>query len=81
LISGSFNHVRQRTPSPTSSQAQCDVADAFFRERTAAFAVEQIAGMNALKMGRWPMTTFGTLSTLTAYLSLAFVGAIVLGLL
>ncbi|MBN8962208.1 MAG: hypothetical protein J0H71_13830 [Rhizobiales bacterium] len=44
-------------------------------------AVEQIARMNALKMGRWPMTTFGTLSTLTAYLSLAFVGAIVLGLL
>jgi hypothetical protein len=37
--------------------------------------------VNALKMGRWPMTTFGTLSTLTAYLSLAFVGAIVLGLL
>ncbi|MCO5130886.1 MAG: hypothetical protein M9932_10000 [Xanthobacteraceae bacterium] len=27
------------------------------------------------------MTTFGTLSTLTAYLSLALVGAIVLGLL
>ena len=53
----------------------------FFLERTAAFTVEQIAGMNALKMGRWPMTTFGTLSTLTAYLSLAFVGAIVLGLL
>lgn len=59
----------------------CDIANSFSQERTAACAVEQIAGMNALKMGRWPMTTFGTLSTLTAYLSLAFVGAIVLGLL
>jgi hypothetical protein len=37
--------------------------------------------MSALEMGRWAMTTFGRLTTFTAYLSLAFVGAIVLGLL
>lgn len=69
-------------PHPGELRAKgCDIADLFSLERTDASPVEQIAGMNALKMGRWPMTTFGTLSTLTAYLSLAFVGAIVLGLL
>lgn len=31
--------------------------------------------------GRWAMITLGKLTTLTAYASLAFVGAIVLGLL
>lgn len=38
-------------------------------------------GWACSKMGRWAMMTFGKLTTFTAYLSLAFVGAIVLGLL
>jgi len=39
------------------------------------------ARVSLIELGRRPMTRFGKLSTLTAYLSLAFVGAIVLGLL
>lgn len=47
----------------------------------AALPLGSTASVNVIEMGRWPMTTFGKLTTLTAYLSLAFVGAIVLGLL
>ncbi|MGB3864829.1 MAG: hypothetical protein WBA29_04270 [Xanthobacteraceae bacterium] len=59
------------------------------RQKTAVRTGNEAAGLslgptarvNVIEMGRWPMTTFGKLTTLTAYLSLAFVGAIVLGLL
>jgi hypothetical protein len=60
---------------------RCDIKAAFSQEPTEAYAVEQVVSRERPQNGRWPMTTFGTLSTLTAYLSLALVGAIVLGLI
>jgi hypothetical protein len=71
LISGSFNHA----------EGVCGHSDPHCRERTTPFPVKVEVWMSALEMGRWAMTTFGRLTTFTAYLSLAFVGAIVLGLL
>jgi len=54
----------------------------FYRqERIVSLAVKVNARVSLIELGRRPMTRFGKLSTLTAYLSLAFVGAIVLGLL
>lgn len=43
--------------------------------------VEGQVRISALVMGRWVMITLGKFTTFTAYASLAFVGAIVLGLL
>ncbi len=51
------------------------------RERDGASTVRTDHPRERDRDGGWPMTTFGKLTTLTAYLSLAFVGAIVLGLL
>lgn len=71
MISGSFNHV-----GPVGAQQY-----ATDRERMTCFAVEVGVRISTRDMGRWAMMTFGKLTTFTAYLSLAFVGAIVLGLL
>lgn len=51
-------------------------ADFFARERFASFCV--MAGSD-VNQGSFPMTFVSKLSVVTAYLALAFVGAIVLG--
>jgi hypothetical protein len=53
-------------------------ADFLGRERFASFCVSVGSDVN---QGSLPMTLVGKLSVLTAYVALAFVGAIVLGMI
>jgi hypothetical protein len=80
LISCFFNHVRGNAARPASDNGSARLTF-FSRERLVSFVVTSAAVRNRESS---PMTFIGPivsrLSVLTAYLAIAFVGAIVLGL-
>jgi len=73
LISRVFNHTGGGFPARSDSSADFLGAEPF-----GSFSVDAGSDVN---QGSFPMTFVNRLSLLTAYLALAFVGAVVLGVI
>jgi hypothetical protein len=77
LFSWFFNHLAaaQRTRDTGDRAARLTLLAG---NGLLAFALQRTSGAN---QGRYPMTFVSSMSVVTAYLALAFVGAIVLGVI
>jgi hypothetical protein len=71
-----FNHVGRGSTQWRSGNSSAGLTF-LFRERFASFGVT--AGSDVNQGERFPMTFVSRLSVVTAYVAIAFVGAIVLG--